>query len=84
MARPEEFRFEAHCCGVSGTEDELTLVCRVCPPVAGLANGFEIKIAAGDFSAAVDAVADHVHRDPLAKPCHRVIEHAVRRKALEV
>lgn len=84
MARPTDFQFEAHCCNISGAEDELTLICRVCPPVAGLTNGYEIKIGAGDVSAIFDVIADHVHRDPTAKPCHRVIEHATRRKALEV
>lgn len=84
MARPEEFKFESHCCGISGTEDDLTLICKVCPPVVPGSSGFEIRIEGGDFGAAADAVADHVHSDPLAKPCHRVIQAANRRKALEV
>ena len=74
MARPEEFMFTAHCCG----GEEITLECKVCP--MGLPDS-EIRIPNGEANTIFERIADHVHRDPDAKPCARVIH---RRRALEV
>lgn len=75
MARPEEFNFTAHCCG----NEEIELECKVCP--VGLPIDTSLRVSNGEAEAIFQAIADHVHRDPTAKPCHRVIQH---RKALEV